>query len=686
MSSTKTLIRSFAGGEITPEMYGRLDNVKFQTGLALARNGIILPHGPFTKRTGFAYVNSAGDSSLPVRLIPFAFSATQTIVLEFGHEYLRFHTNGATLLDTGVPYEIITPYDSQYLFDLKFAQSADVVTITHPGYQAHELRRVSEIVWTLDPASFGTPIGPLLLASGVVGPGGGSPKTHYYRVTSVSSDGLEESLPIGPVNQSRDLSVAGNAVTLGWAADPVLTSPSYRIYKATNDAARLSGFIGETTGLAFTDDNITPDYSHNPPSYLLDLTTTNDAPAAVTYYEQRRVFGGSVNSPQRICMTRVATENNLAMTVPSSDEDAIDITIKAQQQNAIQHLTVLTDLLAFTVSGVWRVSPLSGVLLPSTVSAKPQNYYGSNNVAPQLTGSNCLYVEANGKNVRDISYSNESQGFTSDDRSVMAPHLFDGYTIVDAAFTKSPDKIYWCVRSDGVLLSMTFLPEHQVFAWSQHVTDGAFESVCVVAEDNVDVLYVVVLRSLNGLSVRCVERLTPRQFATQGDSFYVDCGATYSGAPATTISNLTWLEGEDVAVLADGAVVTGLTVSGGAITLPFAASTVHVGLSYTADMQLLPLAVDGAAAGGQGSTKALSYAYLRVNRTGLVKVGPSEELLREIPARQGEPYDSPPSLRSEQIDSFLSPDWNSDAQLWVRSDTPTPLTVSAIALKVSLGG
>ena len=28
----KTLFQSFAGGEITPEMYGRLDLVKFQTG------------------------------------------------------------------------------------------------------------------------------------------------------------------------------------------------------------------------------------------------------------------------------------------------------------------------------------------------------------------------------------------------------------------------------------------------------------------------------------------------------------------------------------------------------------------------------------------------------------------------------------------------------------------------------
>lgn len=694
MSSTKVLARSFAGGEITPEMYGRLDNTKFQTGLALARNGIILPHGPFTKRGGTAYVRSAALHDLDaldlptVRLIPFAFSATQTMVLEFGFEYIRFHTNGATLMDGGLPYEVATPYGALQVFDLKFTQSADVLTLTHPDYEPHELRRVSEIVWTFDPVFFGTPIGPLLLAAGVAGPGGGTPKAYYYKVTSVTSDGVEESLPVGPVTATLDLSVAGNTINLGWGADPLLVSPSYRVYKAPLNGGRLMGFVGETQSLAFSDDNILPDYSRTPPGYSLDLSTPTDtAPIAVTYFEQRRVFGGSTSGPQRIVMTRTATEVNLAVSSPSADEDAIDITIKAQQQNAIQHLTVLGDLLAFTVGGVWKVSSTTqGALLPSTVSAKPQTYYGANHVAPQLTGSNCLYVEANGRSVRDISYSNDAQSYTSDDRSIMAPHLFEGYTIVDSAFSRSPDKVFWCVRSDGVLLSMTFVPEHQVFAWARHETDGTVESICVVAEDNTDVLYLVVKRTLDEEPTRVIERMAPRNFVDQDDAFFVDCGATYSGAAATTIFGLTWLEGKDVSVLADGAVVSGLTVTSGAITLPTAASKVHVGLPFTTDMQLLPLAVDGVAAAGQGSSKALSYAYVRVNRTGLLKMGPGEELLVEVPARQGEPYDSPPSLRSDQIDVLLSPDWSKDAQLYLRSDTPTPLTVTAVALKVSLGG
>jgi hypothetical protein len=94
----KTLLRSFAGGEITPELYGRIDLTKYQTGLAKCLNATVLPHGPAARRPGFKYQVEARDSTKRVRLIPFAYSATQTVVLEFGHLTLRFLVNGQAVL------------------------------------------------------------------------------------------------------------------------------------------------------------------------------------------------------------------------------------------------------------------------------------------------------------------------------------------------------------------------------------------------------------------------------------------------------------------------------------------------------------------------------------------------------------------------------------------------------------
>ena len=98
MANSRTLQRSFAGGEVSPEMYGRLDDIKYQSGLALCSNFIVRPQGPIENRAGFSFVRAVKNSATATRLIPFTYSTTQTMVLELGAGYIRFHTQGATLL------------------------------------------------------------------------------------------------------------------------------------------------------------------------------------------------------------------------------------------------------------------------------------------------------------------------------------------------------------------------------------------------------------------------------------------------------------------------------------------------------------------------------------------------------------------------------------------------------------
>ena len=84
MASTKVLQRSFTGGEISPQMYGRIDDAKYQAGLEICRNFVVLPQGPVENRAGFAYVNHAKYSNKKCRLIPFTFNSDQTMVIELG--------------------------------------------------------------------------------------------------------------------------------------------------------------------------------------------------------------------------------------------------------------------------------------------------------------------------------------------------------------------------------------------------------------------------------------------------------------------------------------------------------------------------------------------------------------------------------------------------------------------------
>jgi len=155
----------------------------------------------------------------------------------------------------------------------------------------------------------------------------------------------------------------------------------------------------------------------------------------------------------------------------------------------------------------------------------------------------------------------------------------------------------------------------------------------------------------------------------------------------SSLTGLWHLEGKSVQILADGAVHPSRTVTAGAITLDDSYSVVHVGLPYTSDLQTLPLAFEGAAAGGQFLRKNLNAVAIRVTRSNLVKAGPSFDKLTEYPARDHtDPYNSPPALKTAELRFAIGPSWNSDGALCVRQDQPLPLTVLNLALDVATGG
>ena len=121
-------------------------------------NFIATAQGPAENRAGFQWVAEVKDSSKRTRLIPFTFSTTQTMVIELGDQYIRFHTQGATLESGGVPYEIASPYLEADLTDIRYVQSGDVLTLVHPSYAPRELRRLGLVNWTLTPITFGAPV------------------------------------------------------------------------------------------------------------------------------------------------------------------------------------------------------------------------------------------------------------------------------------------------------------------------------------------------------------------------------------------------------------------------------------------------------------------------------------------------------------------------------------------------
>ena len=680
--ANRTLQVSFGGGEVSPEMYARFDDVKRQAGLAVCRNFMIKPHGAVENRAGTQFINSTKNQSKRSRLIPFTFSTTDTACIELGSGYFRFYINGQIFMDGGFPYEIGNPYNEADLFHIRYVQSADVLTLTHHNYQPMELRRISPFAWQLSAISFLPAIdAPLGISA--------TPKVagdirYDYTVTSVKDDlsgGSTESSGGLSANCMGDLFETANTNTITW--NSVTGADHYYVYKKRGG---LYGYIGTTKSLSFVDDNIAPDMSKTPPLFDSDvLTASGKRPTAVSYYEQRRCFAGSLDEPQTFWATRSGTESDMAYSLPSRDDDRIAVRVAAREANSIQHILPLSNLMLLTSAAEWQVTG-GNIITPSTISIRPQSYVGASHVTPVVVGNNALFCSARGGRVRELSYNWQAGGYVTGDICLRAAHLFDGDRVVDMAFQKNPYPVAWCVMESGKLLGLTYVPEQEVWAWHRHDTDGLFESCAVIPEGDEDVLYLLVQREVDGQTKRYIERMASRFIPSIKDSFFVDSGLTYDGSPATTFSGLEHLEGKTVSILADGSVEPQQVVTSGQIELDRPASVVHVGLPIEADLQTLPLSLQVDAALAQGRAKNINKVWIRVSQSSGIFAGPSVDRLTEVKQRTTEPYGTPANLKTDELSLVLTPDWSRNGTICIRQSDPLPLTIISLAADVALGG
>lgn len=872
--------RAFNGGEVSPSMFARIDDGKYQTGMALCKNFLIEPQGPIVMRPGFKYVNHTKHAGKKARLIPFNFSISQTMVLELGERYVRFHTQGQTVLgNNGQPYEIETPYIEADLFDIHYVQSADVMTLVHPNYPPKELRRYGATDWRLVDIKFGSslsaPTG--LSASQTINKDVTNPTDYKrtYAVTALLADGTEESVRSSSVTIDCNPYGDGSYNTIRWNA--VAGAGLYRVYR---DQGGVWAYVGQTDTTQIIDENITPDASITPPhyddafysskgitsvrvnnggsgyvpaKYITDfvnvceydwgdgykqqstgfpvniqskanltweiedpnghgsgadirlitgetyaatggpasggrtacvtgieirsrgigydnpklvikchnrhwqlatlyrfpLTTSHDVPkivvtdstgygadlvpviengrvvsvtirsggqnysspnlsvvsstgggaslsanvgqapdypGAVSYFEQRRWFGGTQNRPNNLWATRPGTEADMSFSLPSQSDDRIAVRVAAREANRILHIVPLAQLMLMTGAAEWRVSPLnSDAITPESMSVRPQSYVGASNVQPLVVGSSMIYGAGRGGHLRELGYNYEAGGYISGDVCLRAPHLFDNLTIVDLAYSKAPSPVVWAVSSSGKMVAMAYVPEQQVGGFSTIETKGSIESACVVAEGDEDIVYVEVMRTVNGQAVRFVERMNERQYTDLKECVYVDCAGTYRGEAKKEITGLTWLEGETVSILADGAVEPQQVVKDGKITLTYPAEIVHVGLPFNADMKTLPVAMalqDGSY--GSGHKKNVREVFFRVVNSSGTQAGPSFDKLSEYPSRSTEFAGNVPEPITDEIGFQIQPQWSQSGQVCVRQKYPLPLRIVSMTTVLEL--
>jgi len=681
--------RSFTAGEVSHEIGARADFEKYGDALETCRNFFIKTQGGAYNRPGFRFVGEVNDSTVTHRLIPFSFNTEQTYVLDFGHQTMRVIMDGGYVIDsgTGLPYEIVTPFAAADLFRLRYSQTADVMTLTCHGYDPQELSRLAHDNWTIAPIDFTSKVtAPTGLSVVTVGTGAGTyTKTYRYVVTAFDANGVESLASAEVAITANSLSTTAG-VRVSWAV--VTGADSYRIYKDPSNGSGVYGYIGETTATTFEDYNFAPDTSLTPPKDNLPFAGADDKPLAVGFYQQRRIFANTVNNPQRFFATQTGVLDSMRRSTPPRDTDAIEADVISRQVNEIRHIVDQDMLILLTAGSEMRVTEgVDYVLTPATFGVRVASRFGASDVTPVTAGDTVVFVQEQGSRLvgltaRGVDMSGEPT-LLGNDLSILSRHLFDGYQIVDMAYEKEPYGIIWMVRDDGTLLGLTYQRLHKVWGLHRHDTQGKFKSVACITEGGRTATYALIERTIGGVPKLYVERLEPREEQVPEDCFYVDSGLSYNGAPTITIAGLDHLVGETVAVLADGNVVSDLVVdASGAITLPFDASKVHVGLPYICE--ITTLSIDDNARTMLGRKKSVSELAIRFYQSRGGHIGPKGKSLQELRPRDVTDGYGTIQLKTEERRVAMRRGWGDGGQVTIQQNDPLPMAILAVTPDVDI--
>lgn len=409
--------------------------------------------------------------------------------------------------------------------------------------------------------------------------------------------------------------------------------------------------------------------------------------------EDRLVFANTRKEPQTEWMTKPGNYYDFSRSDPLVDSDGITTNLPSRQVNGINGIVPLSELIMLTSLGEWGISPTAGnILTPTTTQQKIFGYEGSAGVKPVVIGNRAVYVQNMGTVIRDLGYELQSDTFVGNDLRVLSDHLFTGYSILNMAFQQNPDRLVWAVRSDGILLSMTYMREQDVVAWTHHDTRGGadlFEDVCVIPSNG----YNEVWFSVNRGGTRFIERM-PLRMASKlpADQMFLDCAITYNGAPANVITGLEHLEGKQVGVLADGNVLanylTPMTVTGGQITLDAVAtySKVHIGIPMVADLETLNIEIPLPDGTLQGRQVKISNVILRLLNSRGGWLGPNSGNLFEIQDGLVQQYTTAINLFSGDLPELASTSYEDGGRLFIRQYDPLPITVLAVMPIITVGG
>lgn len=417
-------------------------------------------------------------------------------------------------------------------------------------------------------------------------------------------------------------------------------------------------------------------------------------PQTLCFFQDRLCFGGTKKQPYMVWMSRTGDYGNFSVEKASgtvTDDSAVALAFVSRKQFKILHLIASTDLIVLTAGNEWTVSG-SDTVTPSKAVPKMQTTRGCSTVEPLMIGGRIVFVQGRGSTVRDMAYSYETDSYGGNDLTLLAKHIIENVQIVDSAYKQEPDSTIYFVRSDGTMACLSYIMEQKVYAWSTIETQGKIEAVAAVQEGDEDIIYLVVKREINGVTVRNIEYLAknPAKSNNPDDYIMLDNAIEYSTAEKSsgeTEIDAAELAGEKVTVIGDGRMYSGLTVSqDGTVTLPAAVQHAFIGLSYRSIVELPNVEIKTGDGTMQGRRKQISNCIMRLSNSLGGMVGPDINTLDLMNFDEQNAVSDIKLFTGDKHMTLPIGGFNNEGRVIIVTDEPYPFNLLAVVREVSFGG
>ena len=417
-------------------------------------------------------------------------------------------------------------------------------------------------------------------------------------------------------------------------------------------------------------------------------------PQTLCFFQDRLCFGSTKKQPYMVWMSRTGDYGNFSVEKASgtvTDDSAVALAFVSRKQFKILHLIASTDLIVLTAGNEWTVSG-SDTVTPSKAVPKMQTTRGCSTVEPLMIGGRIVFVQGRGSTVRDMAYSYETDSYGGNDLTLLAKHIIENVQIVDSAYKQEPDSTIYFVRSDGSMACLSYIMEQKVYAWSTIETQGKIEAVAAVQEGDEDIIYLVVQREINGVTVRNIEYLAknPAKSNNPDDYIMLDNAIEYSTAEKSsgeTEIDAAELAGEKVTVIGDGRMYSELTVSqDGTVTLPAAVQHAFIGLPYRSIVELPNVEIKTGDGTMQGRKKQISNCILRLSNSLGGMVGPDINTMDLMNYDEQNVVSNIKLFTGDKHMTLPIGGFNNEGRVIIVTDEPYPFNLLAVVREVSFGG